>query len=279
MTIPGGGGGGKKIPGGPKPPSTPPAAAQPPTPTKPATPTSAPPARDGFEQTKTDPRFARGVPIGDPTSASALDHSTPMDMVRLLEDTRAQILDEHKALREKAFQLVQALAQSGFERALLEHKRAELSELRQRLAAQRKRLQHIQRRLKAALSKTARHGDVDLSRSIQAHLDRMKKLEPGLQRALLALLALEQAAAGLVDGGLLKLDGAATAEARGSALARLGPGSVVARATTALLTGKPERLLLTASTEGAPVNSEEDTDDVDALGGLQAVAETLLASF
>ncbi|MDP2343392.1 MAG: hypothetical protein Q8O67_20710 [Deltaproteobacteria bacterium] len=283
MTIPGGGGGGKKIPPGGQPlPSTPPttattATAKPAATTTPAAPTAPPPAApDGFESAKTDPRYASqraGLPSSDPPSVSGID-----SMVRILEETRWQILDEHKALREKAIKLVQALAQSGFERALVDQKRTELAELRQRLAALRKRLQHIQRRLKTTLSKTAKQGDVDLSKSIAAHLDKMKKLEPGVQRALLALLALEQAFAGVVDGGVLKLVGDATAEARGSALARMGPGSLVARATTALLRGKPERALLTASTEGMPV-AEPVNDDDAGLPGLRAVAETLLASF
>ena len=278
MTIQGGGGG-KKIPGAPGTPATSGAPQQPATsapPTKPAattttTATTAPPSSDGFEHTRTDPRFGAArasLPASDVVTGSGA--SGIANMVRILEETRAQILDEHKALRDKATRLVAALAQAGFERALVDQKRAELNELRQRLAALRKRLQHIQRRLKTALGKTAKHGDVDLGKSIQAHLDKMKKLEPGVQRALLALLAMEQAAAGLVDGGVLKLAGDATAEARGQALAELAPGSVIARATTALLSGAPS---------SAPAQPDDVADADAGVTGMRAVAETLLASF
>lgn len=276
MTIPGGGGGGKKIPalGGasaPEPPKTAKITSK--TTTAITAATAPPPASDGFEHTRTDPRpvaHRAGVPASDaPATVSGIEN-----MVRILEDTRTQILDEHQALRDQACKLVKALAEAGFERSLLDAKSAELTQLRLRLAALRKRLQHIQRRLKAAVGKSAKHGDIDISKSMQAHLDKMKKLEPGVQRALLALLAMEQACGSVVDGGVLKLVGDVSAQERGSALARLAPHSMAARATTALLTGKSERAL------GPGASASANTvDDVAGFAGLRAVAETLLASF
>ena len=207
-------------------------------------------------------------------------------MVRVLEETRSQILDEHKLLREKSIRLVSELAKAGWERALVDQKKKELAELRERLSNLRKRLQHIQRRLKSALSKSQKHGDLDVNKAILAHLEKMKKLEPGVQKALLALLAMEQAFSGIADGGVLKVLGDVSAEERGSALARLSPGSIIARATTSLLTSAviSEGRRLSASTEGAALEFVGDAGgfddaDGDAEGGLGEIAEALLSSF
>lgn len=286
MTI-SGGGGGKKIPPGatpaPKPPTTPAtsAPAQKTEPTKPATPTTAPAATptDGFEKHATDPRATfvdtRGhLPAAEQSSTSGIN-----SMVRLLEETRAQILDEHKALREKSMKLVGELAKSGFERSLVDQKRQELAGLRERLAHLRKRLQHIQRRLKTALGKSQKHGDVDVGKAIAAHLEKMKKLEPGVQKALLALLAMEQAFAGGSDGATLTLHGDATAEERGSALARVSPGSVVARAGAALLSGEAP-VSSSSSPSRSPANSSslKPGASPDGLDALRELADTFLQS-
>lgn len=295
MTIPGGGGGGKKIPPGGTPPKT--TTATPTTTKTPSTPpTSAPPApkpSDGFERSQTDPRLASERAHLPPALETTTTTTSGIDsMVRVLEETRSQILDEHKLLREKSIRLVSELSKAGWERALVEQKRQELSDLRERLANLRKRLQHIQRRLKTALSKSHKHGDLDVNKAIAAHLEKMKRLEPGVQKALLALVAMEQAFAGSVDGGVLKLIGDASAEERGSALARLSPGSIIARATTSLLTSAVigEGRRLSASTEGAAIDVADElgTDlrpdlsaSLAALGreGLSDLASALLTSF
>jgi hypothetical protein len=80
------------------------------------------------------------------------------------------------------------------------------------------------------------------------------------------------------------------ADERGSVLARLAPGSIISRATVSLLSGRPARARLSASTEGAPVvdgDGDGDGDDVvvvdgdgarDGLDGLRGLAATLLLS-
>lgn len=294
MTISGGGGGGKKIPPGGPPTTrstTEPTTKTTPTPTtKPASTPPAPASKppDAFERSHTDPRLsserAHLPPALETTTTSGID-----SMVRVLEETRSQILDEHKLLREKSIRLVSELAKAGWERALVEQKKQELADLRERLANLRKRLQHIQRRLKTALSKSHKQGDLDVNKAIAAHLEKMKKLEPGVQKALLALLAMEQAFSGVVDGGVLKLlggpDDRVSAEARGTALAKSAAGSIIARATTSLLTSAvmSEGRRLSASTEGAAVDVVAGFDDGFGGGfgddGIGEVALALLSSF
>jgi hypothetical protein len=209
-------------------------------------------------------------------------HSGVDSTIRLLESRRDEILDEHRSLREKAWKLVGELARGGFERSVVEQRRSELAELRQRLAHQRRRLQLIKRRLKTAMQRSTRHGELDLSRAIQAHLEKMKKLEPGVQRALLALQAMEQACGGSADGqGNLaavvpapakSADGGIRAAAVGDALASVVPGAVVAVGVAHVLAHEPG----TAATVG--LSSASTTTGEPEARGLHTFAGQLLSS-
>ncbi len=195
--------------------------------------------------------------------------------IRLLEARRDEILDEHRTLRQQAWKLVGELARGGFERAVLEQRRNELAELRQRLAQQRRRLQQIKRRLKTAMTRSSKHGDLDVSKAIQAHLDKMKKLEPGVQKTLYALVAMEQAFAGALDAGgraaamtTPAAEGATPAKQRGEAVARAVPGAVVATGVAHLLGHAP----------GAAPASASSSETDPSVRGLQAFAEQLLSA-
>ena len=162
----------------------------------------------------------------------------------------------------------------GLERTLLEDKRAEIVALRTRLGALRRRLQHIQRRLKTAMGK-ARPADADLGKALAGQLERLQKLEPGVERALSALSAFEQAFSGeAFAGSSLKLVGDVSAEDRGNALARAVPGAAVAVGIAHLLgTAQPE----------TPVASSSSPDlitsgDADPIKNLQGLADVLLQS-
>jgi len=278
-----GGGGGRKVPPGSTPGPTPPArtdaaaAKKPTTPPTPAPPTASPPPSraDAFEVHRTDPRMAERTapPTGELPSTSGID-----SMVRVLEDTRTQILDEHRALRAKIQRLVGELVAGGFERSLLDERRAELNSVRQRMAALRRRLQQIQRRLKTVMGKT-RHADAELGKQLSSQLDRLRKLEPGLQRALLALQMMEAAFVDPWSGSQHKIVGDVDAEARGSALARTMPGQAVAAGIARLLAEG-------TTTEGAPEPEEPTTtttttdagSDRHGLAHLRALTDALKGS-
>ena len=291
MTIQGGGGGRNVPPGGtPKlnsaerPAVTSPApSSSKSSPSSSAATPSAPPSssprspKDAFDAGKpVDARLASERAALPP----ALEHASNSGIestIRLLEARRDEILDDHRALREQAWKLVGQLARGGFERTALDQRRGELAELRQRLAQQRRRLQQIKRRLKAAMARSSKHGDVDVSKAIAAHLDKMKKLEPGVQKTLHALVAMEQAFAGALDANGRPVPsttsspvGAETAEARGDTLARVVPGAVVAVGVAHVLGHAP----------GTPSSSSSSSvSDVDpSVRGLQAFAEQLLSS-
>ena len=289
------GGGGRKIPPGAsapssaargdKPTSTPPTATAQPA-TKP-TPTAKP--RDGFD-TKPDPRLAsERAAISSFEHVPTTGHSGIDSMVRVLEDSRTQILDEHRAVREKLQRVIGQLALAGFERGILDDKRAEIIALRTRLGALRRRLQHIQRRLKAAFGK-ARPGDADLSRVLAGQLERLQKLEPGVERAFVALSAFEQAFGaldrGAFSGSALKLVGDASAEDRGNALARAVPGAAVAVGiahllmTTSPQTPTPSSSSSSSSSLAPPLSSPTLSADHDAdpIANLQGLADLLLQS-
>jgi hypothetical protein len=168
-------------------------------------------------------------------------------MIRVLEDTRAQILDDHRALRDTITRLVGELATRGFERAALEEHRSELNALRNRMAALRRRLQQIQRRLRAAAR--GRAADVDVGSQLAPHLDRLRSLEPGLQRAMLALQMMELVCVEPWSGQSVSVGGDDPA-ATGDALARALPGAVIAHGVAAFL----------ASAEGAPADVDADVD-------------------
>ncbi len=236
-------------------------------PTPPSTP---PTAHDAFEARSTDPRLASeraALPMTEAPTTSGID-----SMVRVLEDSRAQILDEHRAVREKLWGVVGELARAGFERTLLDDKRAEIVALRTRLGALRRRLQHIQRRLKAAMGK-ARHADADLSKALAGQLERLQKLEPGVERAFVALSAFEQACGGeAFAGSSLKLVGDTSAQDRGTALAHAAPGAAVAMGIAHLLGTAEAQVTSSLSATGLPGG------DVDPIKNLRGLADLLLQS-
>lgn len=291
MTIQGGGGGGRGVPPGgtpklnsaerapvggaavpPKPASTPPTAG--------SAPATARSPKDAFDASKpVDTRLA-SERAALPAVLEHASNSGIESTIRLLEARRDEILDEHRTLRDQAWKLVGQLARGGFERTALDARRQELAELRQRLAQQRRRLQQIKRRLKTAMARSSKHGDVDVSKTIAAHLDKMKKLEPGVQKTLHALVAMEQAFAGAFDAagrGVASTTRAAeppeTAASRGDALARVVPGAVVAVGVASLLGQSPAQAAVSSSSSPP---SKVDADPT--VRGLQAFAEQLLSS-
>ena len=279
MTVQGGGG--KKAPPGstpvpvqvPVPASTPAKTTAGKTPAAvPTSPTASPPpsVSDAFETHRTDPRPAERIRTGAPgekPATSGID-----SMVRVLEDTRTQILDEHRALRQHIQRLVGELVAGGFERSLLDERRAELMSVRQRMAALRRRLQQIQRRLKSTVGKT-RHTDAELGKQLTTQLDRLRKLEPGLQRALLALQLMEVAFVESWAGATHKVVGDLDAEARGTALARALPGHAVAGGIARMLADG-----LPSSSSSSSSSSASKADDDHGLAPLWALSEALKGS-
>ncbi len=208
----------------PKPPSTPPA-----------------PVKDGFESPRVD---ARGSDRAPSTSESA-SPSGVASMIRVLEDTRTKILDEHRTLRAMISQLVGELAARGFERAALDEHRNELLVLRRRMASLRRRLHHVQRRLRTAAS--SRAADVDLGSQLEPHLERLRSLEPGLQRALVALQMVELVCVEPSAGYVVNVQHDDRV-AIGDELALAMPGATIARGVAALL----------ASAEGSGLDAGDD---------------------
>jgi len=268
------GGGGRKVPpGGPSPPAT----SSSPTEKKPAStppkaaatpPTSAPPpsARDGFEGMTSDPR----VPVERLAAPEVVTTSGVDSMVRVLEDTKTQILEEHKHLRAKLSRLIAELVANRFERSALEERRADILALRTRLAALRKRLSQIQRRLKTV--GRARHADADLSKQLSTQLDKLRKLEPGLARALLALQLMEAAVLEGAGGSVFKHGGAIDADV-GDELARSTPGQHVVAGVVGLLGAGDASATAAASAPSTPAAPK------DGLAALRDVASALKGSF
>ena len=268
------GGGGRKVPPGgvtPTPTTSTARTEKATSSTPPKAPSTPPMAHDSFEARATDPRLASeraALTMTEAPTTSGID-----SMVRVLEDSRSQILDEHHAVREKLWRVVGDLARSEFERTLLDEKRAELVTLRTRLGALRRRLQHIQRRLKTALGK-ARTTDVGLGKTLAGQLERLQKMRPGVERAFVALSAFEQAFGGeAFAGASLKLVGDdVSAEVRGNALARAVPGAAVAVGVAHLLgTAQPDSPV---SSWSAPIA----TGTADPITNLQGLADILLQS-
>jgi hypothetical protein len=180
-------------------------------------------------------------------------------MIRVLEDTRAKILDEHRDLRATIAQLVGELAARGFERAALEEHRGELLALRKRMAALRRRLHQIQRRLRTAAN--SRVADVDVGSQLEPHLERLRSLEPGLQRALVALQMVELVCVEPSAGYSVSVQHEDRV-AVGDELAQALPGATIARGVAALL----------ASAEGASLDETGGTPTVSRRGeGVDAV--------
>ncbi len=281
------GGGGRNVPpgGSPKlnsaeraPVTTSPVAPRPASPTVASgtPPASSRVARDGFDVGRpVDARLASeraALPTVEHTTNSGIEST-----IRLLEARRDEILAEHRALREEAWRLVGELAQGGFERTALERRRTELAALRERLAQQRRRLQQIRRRLRTAMQRTTKHGELDVSKAIQAHLEKMRKLEPGVQKALLALVAMEQAFAGVLDGS--GRQGAATVASPASSTDAVAYGARLAQATPGAVAAVGiARLLAPPGTSSSPLSESSSSSSSSPLSDLQAFADQILAS-
>jgi hypothetical protein len=190
--------------------------------------------------------------------------------VRMLEAARNQLAGEHRGLREQAAKLVERLVQSGFSPAQLEKTKQELLELRKKMAALRKRLQHLQRRLKTAFASAGKTGDAQFAKMLGAQLDKLRKLEPGLSRALLMLQSIEQAYGTFADGSVpvlrLPVGEHASAEV-GNALALLSPGAAISRATLSLVRDGGNAVAPPAPNVKSPPVLDSFRALVDALSG------------
>jgi hypothetical protein len=195
------------------------------------------------------------------------------NLVRLLDGARGQLAGEHGALRLQSQDIVERLVASGFAPAQLEQARAQLLELRKKMAALRKRLHHLQRRLKSAFASAGKTGDAGFAKQLGTQLEKLRNMEPGLSRALLALQTIEQAYGSFADGSfpLLRLaveeNETARAAAVGTALAAVTPGAAIAQATLALLRDGPE---------AAPPGGTHAKGRLPALEGTAALADALL---
>ena len=256
-----GGGGGKKVPPSWAQRVTPQGA----PPTKPAeTKAPAAPKTDAFEG-----RFKSTGDRLDEAFAHASTASGIQNLVRMLEAARGQLHAENRALRDQAASIVERLVQSGFAPAQLAKVRAELQELRKRLAALRKRLHHLQRRLKSAFAAAGKTGDTQYAKLLGSQLDKLRQLEPGVSRALLALQTIEQAYSPFSDGSppVLRVHvGEDVTPEVGDALARMSPGAAASR----LLVG-----LVREGAESAPppIASEPTPPSLD---GMRALVLALL---
>lgn len=225
-----GGGGGKKVP-----PSWAQRVTPPTTPAgKPADAKPAATARaDAFEG-----RFKSTGDRLDDAFAHASTASGIESLVRVLEAARGQLSAENRVLRDQAATIVERLVASGFAPAQLAQVRAELLELRKRMAALRKRLHHLQRRLKSAFAAAGKSGDANFAKLLGSQLDKLRQLEPGVSRALLALQTLEQAYSPFGDGStpVLRVHvGDAGTPELGDALVRTTPGAAAAQVLVQLM--------------------------------------------
>ena len=271
-----GGGGGNKVPPGgpPRPPVQPKAhsvAVVKPPPAK-------APKDSGRASDSHDDEFTTGEQRVDGSLEGALTHTTSASgissLVRLIEATRGQLAGESRLLHGQAHSVVERLVAAGFAPSQLTLARGELAELRQRMAALRKRLQHLQRRVKTTFASAGKTGDAQFAKRLGEQLQRLRKLEPGMARTLLALQTVEQAYHALGDGAapVLRLHvGEHGAPASiGRALAQLAPSAVIARATLAMLRDGPS-----AKMPQAP--KVDDVDDAR-LDGPRAFVRGLLGT-
>jgi hypothetical protein len=189
------------------------------------------------------------------------------NMVRVLEQSRAKLALEHKALAEQAAGAVELLLASGFSEATLERTRGELHSIRTRMRALRRRLMHIQRRLKLASANAGKIGDLNLAKLLAAQLKQLQQLEPGVARSLHMLHVVEQLSS---EGGagVARTHVETEPGAVGDALARLAPSAIVSRAAASLLRG------VQAEHAATPLNAST-TDDPTARG-LSELADALL---
>jgi hypothetical protein len=265
-----------KIPTGPKPPPPPASAPKTDAPAKPdvrelketTAPIPTPAKADSFEGPEAHFR-ATEVKLDD-AFLHAASPSGIENLLRMLESTRAQLLAEHSRLRLDANKTLEKLVAAGFSETQLALARAELDEVRKKMAALRKRLQRLARRMKGTYAHAGKTADANMQKMLQAQLDRLKKLEPGMQRALTALSTIEQAYGSFGDGSppvlRARVDDDAGAELV-DALAQLAPGAVVSRAVHGLLRDAPAAPSpLPETREGEPA----------AVAGLRAFAEAML---
>jgi len=161
----------------------------------------------------------------------------------MLDAARTQIANDHRVLRDQSQAIVERLVAQGFSPAQLAQSRAELAEVRRRMAALRRRLHHLQRRLTSAFASAGKTGDASFAKLLGAQLDRLKKLEPGLARALLALQTVEAAYGGFGDGTpILRVsmsEDVEDAAALSAEMVGLSPGDAVSRTALDLLRGGP----------------------------------------
>ena len=228
------GGGGKKVPPGNTPVVRPRASGAGPAksdkaPEKaPEVPADKPSARDAFSS---DRARASMLHDGHASTTSGINI-----MVKVLEQSRANLAVEHKALAEQAAHAVELLLASGFSEATLERTRGELHSIRTRMRALRRRLMQVQRRLKLASANAGKIGDLNLAKLLASQLKQLQQLEPGMSRSLQVLHVVEQLSS---EGGAgvsrTHVDHAPAPT--GDALARLAPSASVSRAAAALLRG------------------------------------------
>ena len=256
-----GGGGGKKVP---------PSWAQRVAPQ--ATPVGKPAEARPAEKPKADAFEGRFKSTGDRLDEAFAHASTASgieSLVRMLETARGQLASENKALRDQANKIVERLVQSGFSPAQMALMRAELLELRKRMAALRKRLHHLQRRLKSAFAAAGKVGDTGYAKQLGAQLDKLRQMEPGVSRALLALQTIEQAYSPFSDGStpVLRVHvGEAASPEVGDALAQLSPSA----AATRLLVG-----LVRDGADAPPASSPAEPTPAS-LDGVRALVLALL---
>jgi hypothetical protein len=200
---------------------------------------------DGFDHFKsTNSDVHRGIDVtleaafGQAGSPSGIDN-----LVRLIDAARAQLALENRVLRDRAQLVIERLVAAGFVAAQLAIAHRELRELRKKMAALRQRLKHLQRRLKTTFATAGKTGDAQFTKQLGAQLDRLRKLEPGMARAMLALQTIEQAYGTFADGATpvlrLPVGEAGGTEALGRSLTHVAPGVAIARATLALLREGP----------------------------------------
>lgn len=173
-----------------------------------------------------------------PTSTSGIEN-----MVKILETTRAQLVRDLALLKESASVVVGKIAERRFSKEAVAAHAGELREIRARMAQLRRRLNDIHRRLRVAFSTAGKLGYANLAQRLGAQMDRVKKLEPGVQRALFALELAEQLYGKGGEPGTTILRAPMTAAvpkaAAAAYLAEIAPSATIARRIAGLIAEGP----------------------------------------
>lgn len=181
-----------------------------------------------------------------PTSTSGIEN-----MVKILEATRAQLAHELSLLKESAGVVVLRIAERGFARDAVRESADELRAIRTRMAQLRRRLNEIHRRLKVAFASAGKLGYANLAQRLGAQMERVKKLEPGVQRALFALELAEQIyGRGGAPGTALRTPIAPSTVPKAAIaayLAEIAPSAAIARRFAGMIDGGPEEPQLPAA--------------------------------